>query len=478
MRMHFNISQIIYTLGLFVVCFAVSLYDSQNPLTKIYARGDTSVYQYIGKMMWQGILPYRDIFDHKGPVVYLWNMLGYGLHPMTGQWLLEFLLLLGSAFIAFKIAHKYLSELTSFIITSIVILFTPYEDTIGNTENISVFLNFAFLYYNLKLQSRPKTISFVLGFILALQLLIKPPHSILPIIFCTGTFLNLLIKKNYLLLKTFTFYTALGFISVTACFLLALEAYGGLTNFYHDYLLFNLQYTPYWKQTYSLKFITDFYLTEPIIKLQLILLVISALLCFKPNTPLHLLNCLNTITAISTIYLIIMPNNPLKHYTYMLSPILFTSLVLFCHSFNKYRASILVIITTIFIYGICQTTSHLTNNSPKEQNDVVTDTAIFLQNNLKEKEPFIVLGYDMCRLHLLTNRPFTTHYPMNPMVNRIMPQKLFTELKQAKPKFILLRVEEISHYKNSFYTYWPEFSNEYLLIKQNSEYYIFMRINP
>lgn len=478
MRMHFNISQIIYTLGLFAVCFAVSLYDSQNPLTKIYARGDTSVYQYIGQMMRQGILPYRDIFDHKGPLVYLWNMMGGIIHPMWGQWFLEFLLLLGSSAFAFIIAHKYLSSFLSFLITATVILLTPDKDTIGNTENLSVFLNFAFLYYCLQIQTHTRQSSFILGIITVLQLFIKPTHAMMDIIFGLGLLLKLWKEKNYSQLKTFVPYSIIGFASATGLFFLGLWICGILPDFYQDYIIFNLQYIPHWKQTYNLNYIITFYLTETLVKLLLVLMGILILFCFKPNFPYKPMIGLNAIATFALLFLIIMPHNPLTHYIYMLAPLLFISLTLFCLCFPRHRLLTSLFLTIFFICGAHQTVKLVQNNTLKQQDIVITDTTHFLEEHLQPNEPFIVLGYDMCRLHFLSKRPPATHYPMNSMINQIMPEKLFAELKQTKPKLILLRIEEIPHYADNFKTYWPQFPHEYQLMAKNSKYYIFSRLNP
>ncbi len=53
--------------------------------------GDSSVFAYIGKEMAEGKIPYRDLFDHKGPVLYLIQYLGYRITPgrFTGIWILE-----------------------------------------------------------------------------------------------------------------------------------------------------------------------------------------------------------------------------------------------------------------------------------------------------------------------------------------------------------------------------------------------------
>ena len=55
--------------------------------------GDAAVFAYIGERMTEGLVPYRDLFDHKGPLLYLIQYAGAALTPesYTGLWILELL---------------------------------------------------------------------------------------------------------------------------------------------------------------------------------------------------------------------------------------------------------------------------------------------------------------------------------------------------------------------------------------------------
>ena len=46
--------------------------------------GDSSVFQVMGKYWLEGVVPYKDLFDHKGPIVYVVNALGYAIYPRSG----------------------------------------------------------------------------------------------------------------------------------------------------------------------------------------------------------------------------------------------------------------------------------------------------------------------------------------------------------------------------------------------------------
>ena len=66
---------------------------------------DSSVFLYIGKRMLEGKLPYRDLFDHKGPILYFIECLGLRLsHGKTdGVWMLEVLNLLWTSALMFRL---------------------------------------------------------------------------------------------------------------------------------------------------------------------------------------------------------------------------------------------------------------------------------------------------------------------------------------------------------------------------------------
>lgn len=81
----------------------------------LYARNpwdDASIYFSMGKGIVQGYVPYQDMFDHKGPVVFFLFALGYLLTPgfFYGIYLLESLCFSGVLYFSFKIAGLYFEE--------------------------------------------------------------------------------------------------------------------------------------------------------------------------------------------------------------------------------------------------------------------------------------------------------------------------------------------------------------------------------
>ena len=81
------------------LCFCVSAAVAVGTLMHLYPGnslhpvGDSAVFVYIGRQMTEGKLPYRDLFDHKGPILYLIEYIGCLIpsERFTGIWILEVL---------------------------------------------------------------------------------------------------------------------------------------------------------------------------------------------------------------------------------------------------------------------------------------------------------------------------------------------------------------------------------------------------
>lgn len=82
---------------LFALTFLVLLQCSSCPLNSYLPGTDSSVFQYIGQQLLQGQIPYRDIFDHKGPLIYLINAFAFILSEKWGLWIVEFAFVFASA---------------------------------------------------------------------------------------------------------------------------------------------------------------------------------------------------------------------------------------------------------------------------------------------------------------------------------------------------------------------------------------------
>lgn len=76
---------------------------------------DSSVFMYIGESMRNGLLPYRDVFDHKGPFLYFWNVLGLSLSDgeTWGVWIFECLLFAVGMYLLMSFVRKFTGRMSA-----------------------------------------------------------------------------------------------------------------------------------------------------------------------------------------------------------------------------------------------------------------------------------------------------------------------------------------------------------------------------
>jgi hypothetical protein len=72
-----------------------------NPLS-----GDKEIYRYVGRVILRGGVPYRDVFDHKPPLIFLLNYVEL-LIGNWGQWLIDTCLALLATCLFFRLGRKY-----------------------------------------------------------------------------------------------------------------------------------------------------------------------------------------------------------------------------------------------------------------------------------------------------------------------------------------------------------------------------------
>lgn len=82
---------------------------------------DSGVYSYVGSGLTKGMMPYRDLFDHKGPLQYLINAAGYTLGGLRGIWLMEWLALGISALFLYRSARLLARSVCALVTVACII---------------------------------------------------------------------------------------------------------------------------------------------------------------------------------------------------------------------------------------------------------------------------------------------------------------------------------------------------------------------
>ena len=87
---------------IFLCSILMSFIATNNPFLIGNTYVDSSVFNYVARVILNGGMPYRDTFDHKGPLIYLIDALGQLIHESLGLWFIELI----TIFFIFLLAYK------------------------------------------------------------------------------------------------------------------------------------------------------------------------------------------------------------------------------------------------------------------------------------------------------------------------------------------------------------------------------------
>ncbi|WP_352401146.1 hypothetical protein [Anaerotignum sp.] len=226
---------------LFMLFFAYNT----SPFSQ-YLGVDSGMYLVIGKAMAQGEPLYASLFDHKGPIIFIINMLPQLLMEGTiGIWITELCLITISASILYKIANRNIGHPCSFCAPLVYIWITVTLFNGGNyTEEYSNFFCVISLFVFDKWQ-RDKTLSpsmiYILGLCLAFVTFLRPNNValIVSVILFIGLYI---IKKSRNSIKTVFIFGCLGLLTVTLPIMIYHLSMGTLYDMFYATFLHNINY--------------------------------------------------------------------------------------------------------------------------------------------------------------------------------------------------------------------------------------------
>lgn len=88
----------------------VALYPT-NPINMTYPSRDSGVFLYTGWRLLMGDIPYRDVWDHKPPLIYFVDALGLSFTPdsLWGVWMIEGVFIFASFLVLYKLLEQELN---------------------------------------------------------------------------------------------------------------------------------------------------------------------------------------------------------------------------------------------------------------------------------------------------------------------------------------------------------------------------------
>ena len=138
---------------LFLGALLVLLTSPLAPFAHKLTNSDSGVYVYCAEQILNGKIMYQEIFDHKGPVFYLFLVVGLliGGGNSTGIWFVELVVLFVSLIFIFKSLTLYFDKFIALVstLTCLILFSTFLEEGRGNTteEYAMLFISIAMYYF-------------------------------------------------------------------------------------------------------------------------------------------------------------------------------------------------------------------------------------------------------------------------------------------------------------------------------------------
>ncbi|MBE8951090.1 MAG: hypothetical protein SR3Q1_10950 [Quinella sp. 3Q1] len=229
---------------LFLLIFSTStspLYDSWGD--------DSAIFQAVGRGWAEGLLPYVDLFENKGPLIFLIDAIGYSIAPRVGIFLLQ----IPAMYLSFLLAWRSLGIFLSgkMKLAAAIFMFMHYAiyTLDGNrTEEWSMPFLMAATYFflrGLKAEkfSCPPLYGFIYGLGFGTCVLLRTTNAA-PLCLCAFLSAVFLIQAGEFktLLKNLLNFCA-GAVIVVLPFVIYFAAHGALYDALYGTILLNLNYT-------------------------------------------------------------------------------------------------------------------------------------------------------------------------------------------------------------------------------------------
>ena len=243
-----------YPLFFLLVAFVILSFTSKNSFFyKFNNWVDVNAFFTVGKGMMNGVVPYKDIFEQKGPILYLIYGIGYlfSHNSLHGAFILEVISFTVFLYFIHKTISMYFDKKYSFILIPILacIVTTCFAFTHGGSceEFCLPFMAISLYYFVKHFKEKPLTDKevYINGLMAGIVLLMK--YTILGFwigfgffIFIDYIFIKKKVKESFLFCIKFLIGMLIPFIIAVIYFLII----GGLKDFIEQYFIINMTAYP------------------------------------------------------------------------------------------------------------------------------------------------------------------------------------------------------------------------------------------
>jgi len=460
-----NTENFILILVMAVFSFIFLLNSPLHPWIGSDSGTDSGVFQTVALMMEHGYMPYKDSFDHKGPLIYIINWLGNRISEDYGIWVIEFISLTIVFFLIYRIAHLKCRTSSSIIISfvSISLLFDYFGSGNFTEEYAMLFIAISlYIFLDYLINKRINRIRLVLcGLSFGSILLLRVNMISVWVVFCTLIFGKIVFEKTWGNLKQFILWFFIGVCIISIPIVIWLATNTALLACWEDYLVFNMIYTSNGDWAAKWNSYIEF-LNSTIFIISFSTLAYS---CKKSKD--QLINISYMAYMLITLLFICISGRSYGHYGLILIPLVSYPIALLFNKIENLKDEQIanVFSTVICVYFlstiILPTWLPLINRIPKIYTEkdrkhisvVATTISNIIKDNTSEDETISVYG-NWDYIYVRSERKHATLYSYQFPIGQVMPEimdEYFKGLKEEQPKVIVVesrRYDENDHMSN------------------------------
>jgi hypothetical protein len=437
--------------ALFLTSFFVSLQSPLAPYAKSLPWTDSSVFIYIAKSILNGKVVYRDVFDHKGPFLYLINIIGLvlsGGKGFWGIWLLQLIALFITSIFLYKTSILFFNKIISLLVISVLLLFQSSLDVGGNVaESWAVPLMSVSLFIFSRYFTTKKDLTWVhlsvLSVTFTLTFLLRANLVLMWGFFGTAIIFDSLMRKQ--------FANILKYLIIVTSFIIITIIPFGLYFYFNDsieealfgMLGFNFKYSagtdPEMLKSMVFGFFSSIFIIVPIA-------IFSLISIFKYDRQNYTLYDLTIIISIIMIFVSSCLGRPAMHYLVQIIPLLIIPLG-YCYTYLYDSLSYKKVLITLIVFFSLTSVVILSSAKKLIRNYYINNTEIserdvfkLIINNTGENDKILVIG-NSTNYYLFSNRMSSSKYPFcYPIIekDRKIEDEYCTELIDKKPKVIII----------------------------------------
>lgn len=218
-----------------------------NPLFS-YPGRDGGIFLYVGSLILKGKIPYLDVWENKGPLVFYINALGLFLTSGSrwGVWLLEFLFFFGAGVIGYVVIKRLMGVIPALVGAFVWINAAGNVLQGGNfSEEYSLLFSFVAVLGFLKSLEKPQKnfYSLMAGISLGLNILLRPNNISMQIAALGAYFFMAVFSKEWRTFFKRVVWYGIGAMVVVIPVVLYFASQGALAEMINVVLVFNYQYS-------------------------------------------------------------------------------------------------------------------------------------------------------------------------------------------------------------------------------------------